>query len=201
MRLIERIHDKQVHTRRIRVLQRHLKDLLPAQGSVLDVGCGDGLLAYRISKELPELTVTGIDVLLRDNTYIPVAHFGGDQIPYDDNAFDAVMFVDVLHHTEDPMVLLREAARVARHQIVIKDHTRNGLLANATLRFMDKVGNAHHGVALPFNYWSRQQWEAAFQELQLHIDVWLGKLGLYPIPADYIFGRSLHYAARLSFGR
>jgi len=28
------------------------------------------------------------------------------------------MFVDVLHHTHDPMILLREAVRVARKAIV-----------------------------------------------------------------------------------
>ncbi len=200
MKLIERVHDTSVHTRRIRALQRHIAALLPPQGGVLDVGCGDGLLAHRIGEELPGVTMTGIDVLVRDNTHIPVTYFDGVRIPYDDNSFDAVMFVDVLHHTDDPMVLLKEAARVARCSIVMKDHLRNGLLANATLRFMDKVGNAHHGVALPFTYWSKLEWQAAFRELHLNVDVWLSKLGLYPIPADWIFGRSLHFVTRLTFG-
>jgi hypothetical protein len=39
------------------------------------------------------------------------------------------------------MILLREAARVAREAVVIKDHTKNGLAADATLRFMDRIGN------------------------------------------------------------
>jgi ubiquinone/menaquinone biosynthesis C-methylase UbiE len=50
------------------------------------------------------------------------------------------MFVYVLHHTNDPEVLLREAQRVALKAVVLKDHTRNGLLAYTTLRFMDWVG-------------------------------------------------------------
>ena len=98
------------------------------------------------------------------------------------------------------MVLLREACRVAKKALVIKDHTRNGLFANTTLRFMDSIGNAHHGVALPFNYWSKQQWDAAFESLDLQVDIWLSSLKLYPIPADWLFGRSLHFATRLSFG-
>ncbi len=152
MKILGRVHDTSVHSRRIRVLQRHIAAILPQCGSVLDVGCGDGLLARRIGEDLPGVTMTGIDVLVRDNTHIPVTYFDGVKIPYHDNSFDVVMFVDVLHHTENPLVLLKEAARVARRMIVIKDHMQNGLLANATLRFMDKVGNAHHGVALLFNY-------------------------------------------------
>ena len=46
------------------------------------------------------------------------------------------MFVDVLHLTDDPVLLLREAARVARNTIVIKDHTLDGFAAAATVRFM-----------------------------------------------------------------
>ena len=32
--------------------------------------------------------------------------------------FDVVMFVDVLHHTDDPMILLRQAYPLARKAIV-----------------------------------------------------------------------------------
>jgi len=45
MNLLEEIHGSYVHNRRVRVLARELSALLPANGQVLDVGCGDGLLA------------------------------------------------------------------------------------------------------------------------------------------------------------
>ena len=41
---------------------------------------------------------------------------------------------------------------MAKHGLVIKDHTVTGLLARPTLRLMDVVGNAPHGVALTYNY-------------------------------------------------
>lgn len=50
------------------------------------------------------------------------------------------------------MTALKEAARVARHCIVIKDHTVTGVLARPTLRLMDLVGNAPHDVVLTYNY-------------------------------------------------
>jgi len=107
------------------------------------------------------------------------------------------MFVDVLHHTDDPLILMREAKRVARTAIVIKDHLAEGALAVPTLRFMDWFGNAHHGVNLPYNYWPKDAWLAAFVEIDVTPVVWTEKLGLYPSPASWIFDRQLHFVTRL----
>lgn len=143
----------------------------------------------------------GIDVLVRPQTAIPVESFDGTHIPAADGSYDVVMFVDVLHHTNDPLVLLREARRVARQSIVLKDHTRNGLLAGLTLRFMDGVGNSRYGVALPYNYWRREQWQTAFRELGLIVEIWQRELGIYPAWANWLFGRSLHFIARVGVPR
>lgn len=198
MKALDWLHGSQVHPRRVQALRRLLLDLLPDQGTLLDVGCGDGLLSEQIAVARPGLQVSGIDVLVRGDARIPVAKFDGQTIPLEDNSVDHVLFVDVLHHTDDPFVLLQEAQRVSRHEILIKDHTRNGVLAASTLRFMDWVGNARHGVALPYNYWSQEQWEHAFEELELTIRDWISELHLYPAPADWVFGRSLHFITRLS---
>ena len=94
-------------------------------------------------------------------------------------------------------MLLNESRRVARQAVILKDHTRNGLFASATLRFMDRVGNARYGVALPYNYWSFAQWREAFGDIGLSVDHWESSIGLYPIPANWLFGRHLHFIARL----
>jgi hypothetical protein len=62
---------------------------------------------------------------------------------------------------------------------------------------MDWVGNAHHGVALPYNYWSRSEWSAAFSAGQLEVSEMKTSLGLYPRPASWMFERGLHFVARL----
>jgi SAM-dependent methyltransferase len=197
MTLLERIHGGYVHERRSRVLAGHLAELIPPNARVLDVGCGDGLLDGLILEQRPDVDLEGIDVAVRRHTCIPVTPFNGREIPHADGSFDAVQFVDVLHHTDDPLVLLREAARVSRQAILIKDHLLEGFLAGPTLRFMDRVSNTRHGVVLPFNYWTRRQWMEGFARLGLQVEAWKGQLGMYPWPASVLFGRGLHFIARL----
>jgi SAM-dependent methyltransferase len=197
MNLLESIHDRCIHTRRARVLADHFSPLIPQGCRVLDVGCGDGLLADAIARKRPDITVQGIDVQVRPQTLIPVESFDGRRIPYADGSFEIVSFMDVLHHTEDPLVLLREAGRVAAQAVLIKDHTLEGSLASFRLRLMDWVGNARHGVELPYNYWPRRRWLKAFESLGWSVDVWHGKLGLYVWPASLCFDASLHFIARL----
>ena len=197
MEIWKATHGQLVHKRRTRQLARHIAEMLPAGARVLDVGCGDGLIAGSIAAARPDIEVRGIDVLVREKTHVPVAEFDGTTIPYDDSSFNVVVFVDVLHHTDDPAVLLAEARRVASDFVVIKDHTDDGFLSNARLRLMDWFGNKPHGVVLPYNYWREARWRSAFRELGLEIVEWRDRLGLYPQPADAIFGSGLHMIAKL----
>jgi SAM-dependent methyltransferase len=194
--LIGDLHEKLVFGRRTRVLTGHLSALIPPHARVLDVGCGDGTIDCLIMQQRPDLTIEGIEVLTRPNAHIPVKSYDGATLPYPDRSFDVVMFVDVLHHTLDPLALLREAARVGK-MIVLKDHMREGFLANTTLRFMDWFGNAHFGVVLPYNYWSKAQWTAALDALGLNASHVRQSLGLYPAPASWIFDRRLQFVARI----
>jgi SAM-dependent methyltransferase len=197
MSWIDSLHDNFVHGRRVRVLSEILAANIPAGSSLLDVGAGDGLLASEISWRRSDIKIHAIDTLVRRNTEVPVAQFDGKSIPCDNRSIDVVMFVDVLHHTEDPTLLLREAKRVARRIVIIKDHLLSGLLAEPILKFMDKVGNERHGITLPYHYWTERQWLESFTALGLKIIFWKASLGIYPWPANWIFERSLHFLAEL----
>ncbi len=191
--ITDKVHSKFVYNRRLEVLCRHFAEMIPANARVLDVGCGDGNLDRMLMDKRPDITISGIDVFVRPTSYIDVVTFDGHTIPYDENTFDVVMFVDVLHHTDDANALLKEADRVANDCVIIKDHSRDGILAGQTLRFMDDVGNAKHGVRLPYNYWSNAEWKTAFDKLNLKSNERRTKLSLYPVPADWVFGRGLHF--------
>ena len=137
MSVLELLHGRYVHNRRISVLSEWCSNLMPRNASVLDVGSGDGRLARLVANKRPDISIQGIDVRVRTDSAIQVEAFNGTSIPHRNRSFDVVMFVDVLHHTADPMILLREAVRVARQVILIKDHLLQGALAYPTLRLMD----------------------------------------------------------------
>jgi SAM-dependent methyltransferase len=198
MRITDLVHGGMVHPRRVRVLAEHAARLMPKNACVLDVGTGDGQIAAAVAERRPDLRIEGLDVAVRENAAIRVASFDGKTLPIGNRSVDVVMFIDVLHHADDPLALLREGARVARSCLVIKDHLCEGWLDRARLTFMDDVGNTRHGVALPHHYWTSREWSNAIDALRLRRAVWeVGGLGLYPWPASLIFGGALHVVARL----
>jgi SAM-dependent methyltransferase len=197
MPLFASLHRTAVFDRRVRVLAESIAALLPQGARLLDVGCGDGTIDQLIMTLRPDVTIEGIDVMIRPETKIPVQKYDGAHFPYADGSFDYIMLIDVLHHTDDAVPVLAEARRVAKKGIIVKDHLRDGFLAGPTLRFMDWVGNAPHGVVLVYRYFSDAQWEEVFKKLGLRRAKWIEKLALYPAPFSYVFGRRLHFLAVL----
>lgn len=190
-------HGSLVHGRRVEALARAFLPLCEPGWHVLDVGCGDGQLGALLQDRGRDVRVEGLEFAPRSETKIPVQPFDGKTIPLAENSVDAVMMVDVLHHTEDARVLLREACRVARRAVLLKDHRTARPLALVTLRMMDWVGNKPHGVVLPYNYWSEARWREAWDELGLAVESFQTGLGLYPVWARWLFESGLHFVARL----
>ena len=52
------------------------------------------------------------------------------------------------------------------------------------LRFMDRIGNRRYNVALPYNYWPKQEWLNASEALGLTLRTWKSKLDPYPRPVN-----------------
>jgi SAM-dependent methyltransferase len=83
-------------------------------GTVLDVGCADGVL--RAALPAPGPWLVGLDTsrtLLRDHP-APVVQADAARLPVRDRAVDAVTALDVLYHLPDPMPAVHEARRVLR---------------------------------------------------------------------------------------
>jgi ubiquinone/menaquinone biosynthesis C-methylase UbiE len=197
MTALGKVHSALVFSRRIQVLARELAKQIPRDSRVLDVGCGSGDIAAAIMAQRPDVTIEGVDVLVRTQTRIPVLEYDGRTLPHPDGGFDVAMLVDVLHHTDDPAAVLAEAKRVARVGVLVKDHFRDGMLAGPTLRFMDWVGNAPHGVRLPYNYLSSREWRSIWDRLRLTPTGLCSALGLYPPPFTWLFDRTLHFVTLL----
>lgn len=193
------LHSKLVSTRRTKTLANllcsYLEQSLALKG--LDIGCGTGEISRLIMDARPGVSMTGVDVLVRDDTFIPVTHFDGQCLPFGDNSFDFAIIVDVLHHTLDATVILKEAARVSKSFVLLKDHYCQSAFDKTVLSFMDWVGNRAHDVSLPYNYLSASQWQSVYDQCQLVTLAEIDQLGLYPPPFDLLFDRHLHFVAKL----
>ncbi len=125
MDLIESVHGQYVHKRRTSVLSGWCSRLIPFDSEVLDVGCGDGRLARLIADMRPDISICGIDVRQRKDSAMPVETFDGKSIPYGDGSFDVVMFVDVIHHADQPSA--------ASHPYQGSSRRRNARLFNSAV--------------------------------------------------------------------
>jgi SAM-dependent methyltransferase len=103
---------------RRRVLRAVLDDLsLPAAAAILDAGCGSGRtldeLASYGSPHGVEMNPAGIEAARRRGH----DHVRGgtlEAVPFEDSSFDLITCLDVIEHTDDDRVALRELRRVAR---------------------------------------------------------------------------------------
>jgi ubiquinone/menaquinone biosynthesis C-methylase UbiE len=195
---IKDLHGAVVFRRRARVLAELMAARIPRRASLLDVGCGDGTIGNLIAQIRPDVSVRGVELMVRSGCKIQCEPFDGSTLPFADGSFDVCILADVLHHTTDVSTLLCEAARVSRSRVLIKDHLNENTLDDVTLRFMDWVGNRPHGVSNTYNYQSRVQWAGHFAKCGLVETDWTTQVPLYPWPVSLLLGRRLHFMAALS---
>ncbi len=196
--LLRKLHAP-VYRRRLEVLVDLLGNYLAEGEDLLDVGCGAGTLGEAVRKA-HGITVTGLETSVRDGCAIPVDPYDGETIPREDGSIDSVLLADVLHHEERPEQLLKEAARVARKRVIVKDHKVGAFLAWPRISLIDWAANAGYGVRCLFRYPSLDGWHTLFSDCGLHIEEELGSIDLYPAGLNALFGRKLQYLAVLRRG-
>jgi SAM-dependent methyltransferase len=93
---------------------------------VLDVGCGPGALTAELVRRLGPDAVSAVDpsepfvgAARERHPGVSVQRAAAEQLPFGDQAFDAALAQLVVHFMTDPVVGLREMARVTRKQGVV----------------------------------------------------------------------------------
>jgi SAM-dependent methyltransferase len=191
-------HEHAVVDRRASVLGPALGAHVPPGAAILDVGTGDGAIARRMAAEAPGAVVWGVDIAPRAGAQVPVTRSDGRRLPFEDRSFDVVSLVDVLHQTEDPRVLLAEAARVARTVVIVKDILAETALDRALLRLRDRIAATGEGERPRGRYGAAADWERWFDAAGLSVEAFSTKVSLWPFPANLLFDRTLHFVARLA---
>jgi len=91
------------------------------QSKILDLGCGDGTRTKKIMKLVTAIEAYGIDI---NQTSLKEAEKKGitgiradlntDRLPFDDDYFDLILFLEVIEHLLNPDNALKEAYRVLK---------------------------------------------------------------------------------------
>jgi ubiquinone/menaquinone biosynthesis C-methylase UbiE len=116
-----------------RLMARFERDLdelfdLAAPSSLLDVGCGEGVLVHRWAQRLGEGRVVGIDLeeesiqsgwAERQAPNLEYRVMEAQRLPFADGEFDLVSAIEVLEHLPDPVLTLAEMTRCAQRHVLV----------------------------------------------------------------------------------
>ena len=133
------------------VLERHfqlIKNIGRLEGrSIIDIGCGDGFSTLRFFDSAHPSKMAGVDpapnaikVADAKKGARPILFrvLTDNHVPFEDASFDVAIIQGVLHHADDPPVIIKEALRVAREVVILEP---NGL--NPGLKVLEKASPYH----------------------------------------------------------
>ena len=130
--------------------------------TVLDAGCGEGVVTERIAEALPDARVVGLDVAdpglraawqARGGPRLEFRPGSAYELPFPDRAFELVCALEVLEHLERPAEAIAELRRVASRALVLSVPREPVWRATNVLtgRYVRALGNTPGHV----NHWSR----------------------------------------------
>jgi 2-polyprenyl-3-methyl-5-hydroxy-6-metoxy-1,4-benzoquinol methylase len=143
--------------------------------SLLDVGCGEGVLTERWARQLGDRRVVGIDLddpqlhaqwEQRRAPNLEYRVMKAENLPFADHEFDVATAIEVLEHVPDPEHTVAEMARVAQRWLIVSV-PREPLwraLNMARGAYLRDLGNTPGHV----NHWSKRAFVAL---LSRHGDV------------------------------
>jgi 2-polyprenyl-3-methyl-5-hydroxy-6-metoxy-1,4-benzoquinol methylase len=132
-------------------------------GSLLDVGCGEGVLVHRWALELPTTRLVGIDLeeesiqagwAEREAPNLEYRTMPAEDLPFAENEFELASAIEVLEHVPDPEHTLAEMARCAeRHLLVSVPREPLWRMLNiARGAYVGQLGNTPGHL----NHWSKR---------------------------------------------
>jgi ubiquinone/menaquinone biosynthesis C-methylase UbiE len=145
-----------------RTKQRRLNPFLVEAGSVLDIGCGNGALAHRLKQEGISIQCVDICDKSRFDDVRPIV-YDGKNLPFEDQQFQTVLLITMLHHTPNPERILGEAMRVGQRIVVMEDVYSNPLQKQLTY-FVDSLVNWEFR-GHPHTNKTDEGWKACFAAL------------------------------------
>jgi SAM-dependent methyltransferase len=140
----------------------HVHDFVPSGAVVLDIGCGAGYVLEVVTEERG-CTGIGCDVVRQPVAIERFTIFDGARLPFADKSVDVAFLVFVLHHADDPGILLREAARVARQAVIVVEDTPEVGLEHRWGAYHVHSFGKRHNIPWDGRVRSTDEWHQVFQ--------------------------------------
>lgn len=148
-------------------VHRKLETVLPhIKGNTIDIGSGNGMVAFYLQKN--GHAMTALDVAdLSIHPEIKTVVYDGKKMPFKNKQFDTGLILTVLHHTDDPLIVLKEAQRISKRLIIIEDIYTNIIQQYMTYA-MDTLVNLGHSN-MTYQNKNNQEWKTTFKQLGLKV--------------------------------
>ena len=123
---------------------------LSSQASVLDVGAGTGVMsefAYRCNDELKYVAIDPAYGMLEFAPSFLETHIAkAEELPFEDNSFDAIIMGESLHHLRNPELAFEEAVRVLKKngKLFIYDFDVSSFLGKSICLIEKLLGEPAH---------------------------------------------------------
>ena len=143
-----------------------LSYFLQQEEKILEIGSGLGTVTYYFKLQGLQITPLDIQNLSVIANVTPII-YDGQKLPFADNSFDTVLLLTVLHHTTNPVSVIKEAARVSRKIIIIEDIYLNCWQKYLTF-WVDSLVNFEF-IGHPHTNQTDANWKNIFHELNLTI--------------------------------
>lgn len=150
----------------VTMLSKKVTRHLSASDRILDIGAGLCHVSHKLSLRGNHVEPIDIKDMSLFSQLRPRLYSGG-RLPFADDEFDTALLVTVLHHTQNPEALLKEASRVASKLIVIEDLVE-GTFGKAITNVSDRLINLEL-VGHPSTNKSDAQWRGIFSSLSLTV--------------------------------
>lgn len=134
---------------------------------ILDIGSG----GCDVVKKLMEnnFDVTPLDIKNKSfiKTIKPIL-YDGTHMPFEDNSFDTALLIFVMHHTKDPVELLKEAKRVSKKRLIVKEDIYRNKKEKIVTYISDSFVNLEF-FGHPHSNKTDLEWKELFIKLDLNL--------------------------------
>jgi SAM-dependent methyltransferase len=150
--------------------------------SLLDIGCGNGLIARACADRFKNVLLLDVVSYVDKDNRLPFLKYSEGRALELPRPYDTVLLLTVLHHSLDPIFLLRQAWQFTRRRLIVIESVFGNTDAGPANKYAlaghsidEQLGYAvyvdwlynrvlHDDIPVPYNFTTPDRWLDTFQK-------------------------------------